>query len=93
MRRIAKTLAVAVLVVGLGGGVAWGVGDAKVNLNTADAAALESLPGIGPAKAAAVIEYREQVGSFQTVQDLVKVPGIGNHTLEQLESRTTVSGD
>ena len=46
-----------------------------VNLNTADAAALETLPGVGPATAAAIIEHRQEVGGFTSVDELLDVPG------------------
>jgi competence protein ComEA len=90
MRLWCRRLAAAALVVGLLGGTAvWGE-EAKVNINTADKAALEALPGIGPAKADAVIEYRQKMGGFKTVNDLKNVPGIGEKTLEQVKDRVTV---
>lgn len=55
-----------------------------LNLNTATQEALESLPGIGPSKAEDIIRYREQVGLFSTVDDLLNVPGIGPTTLESI---------
>ena len=57
-----------------------------VNLNTATATDLETLPGIGPSKAAAIIANRP----YSTVDDLDKVPGIGPSTLEQLRPLVTV---
>ena len=53
-----------------------------VNINTANALELELLQNIGPAKAARIIEYREQNGPFTSVDDLVQVSGIGPKTLE-----------
>ena len=58
----------------------------KVDVNTADVAALESLSGIGEAKAKAIIEYREKNGKFKNLDDLSKVPGIGDATLEKMKS-------
>jgi len=58
---------------------------ATVDINTADQAMLESLPGIGPAKATAIIDYRTKNGPFQTADDLVKVPGIGEKTMGALK--------
>lgn len=59
-------------------------GGALVNVNTADAAALESLPGIGPSLAAAIVEHRERAGPFASVDDLDKVSGIGPVKLERM---------
>ncbi len=63
---------------------------AKVDINTADATALQSLPGIGPAKAEAIIEWREDNGGFQHVRDMRNVTGIGPRTYEQIRDRVTV---
>lgn len=62
---------------------------AKVNLNTADAAALERLPGIGPVLAQAIVAYRAAHGRFSSVDDLANVPGIGAKKLEQFRSYLT----
>jgi len=63
---------------------------ARLNLNTATAAELEALPGIGPALAQRIVEYREQHGPFTTVEDLLAVSGIGPAKLEQLRPYITV---
>ncbi|MEN0666881.1 helix-hairpin-helix domain-containing protein [Caldifermentibacillus hisashii] len=65
-------------------------GDGKVNINQADASALDSLPGIGPSKAEAIIEYRETNGPFQKVEDLMNISGIGEKTFEKLKDQITV---
>ncbi|SFC37577.1 competence protein ComEA [Bacillus sp. OV322] len=66
---------------GKGGG-----GDGKVNLNTASEADLETLTGIGPSKAQAILEYRDKNGgSFKSAEDLKNVPGIGDKTFEKLK--------
>ena len=58
-----------------------------VNLNSADAATLaKELDGIGPAKAAAIVEYRQKNGPFRTPEDLLKVEGIGQKVLDQNKS-------
>ncbi len=62
----------------------------KINLNKADAAELQNLPGIGPAKAAAIIEYRETSGAFKTVEDLKNITGIGDKTFEKLKDLVDV---
>ena len=68
----------------------YAAGDGKVNINTADAAALETLPGIGPSKAEAILEYRNTNGPFQTVEDLMNVSGIGEKTFEKLKDKIMV---
>lgn len=60
------------------------MGGEKVRINSATQAELESLPGIGQVTAARIIEYREQAGSFEDLDDLDEVPGIGPATLENL---------
>jgi competence protein ComEA len=63
----------------------------KVNINTADAATLDRvLQGVGPAKAAAIVEHRRQHGPFRSVEQLVNVRGIGPATLEINRDRITV---
>ncbi len=61
-----------------------------INLNTATQQELETLPGIGPSRALDILTYRESKGSFQTVDDLINVPGIGEVTLERLRPLITV---
>lgn len=57
-----------------------------INLNEADVQMLQSLSGIGPKKAEAIITYREDHGSFQSVDELKNVSGIGNETVEKLKA-------
>ena len=61
-----------------------------VNLNTATAAELDTLPGVGPSTAAAILAYREENGSFAAVDDLLEVRGIGDAKLEQIRPLATV---
>lgn len=61
-----------------------------ININTADLLALDSLPGIGPSKAQAIIDYRNQKGSFKSINDLNNVKGIGDATLQKLKSKITI---
>ncbi len=63
---------------------------AKVNINTASVAELEALPGIGAAKAEAIVKYREENGKFQKAEDLVLVKGIGDKLLEKISSEIEV---
>ena len=61
--------------------IAWA---GPVNVNTADASTLaRELDGIGPAKAQAIVDYRQKNGPFKTPDDLLKVQGIGERVLEQ----------
>ena len=64
----------------------------RINLNTADAATLDRvMDGVGPAKAAAIVEHRRVHGPFRSVDQLVNVKGIGPATLELNRARITVS--
>lgn len=63
---------------------------ALVNINTADAATLDTLPGIGPALAQRIIEWREQHGGFQSVDELDAVSGIGPAVLARLTPLVTI---
>jgi competence protein ComEA len=62
---------------------------ALVNINTATQELLETLPGIGPTTAQAILDYRKNIGPFATIEDLLKVPGIGPTTLEELKDLIT----
>ena len=62
----------------------------KVNINTADLAALESLPGIGPSLAQRIIDYRQAHGSFERIEDIMEVSGIGEAIFEGLQDLITV---
>lgn len=64
---------------------------AKVDINTASANELATLHGIGPAKAEAIVKYRQTNGKFTTVDDLSKVKGIGNKIIEKIKPEVTVS--
>ena len=62
----------------------------KININFADAATLEQIPGVGPSTAQKIIEYRENIGSFRTIEDIKNVSGIGDKTFEKLKNYITV---
>ena len=61
-----------------------------VNINTANEIELQRLYRVGPAIAKRIIEYREQNGKFQTVEDIKKVRGIGEKTFEKMKDKITV---
>ena len=61
-----------------------------IDLNTADVAALDSLPGVGPATARAIVEERARRGGFRSTRDLLRVPGIGEGRFARLKDRVRV---
>ena len=65
--------------------------DGKININLADAATLQTIPGIGPSKAERILEYRETTGPFQSIEDIKNVSGIGNKTFENIREYLSVS--
>ncbi len=61
-----------------------------ININTANSAALQELPGVGPATAEKIISYRSENGKFKSIEDLKNVSGIGDKTFEKMKSKITV---
>jgi len=68
-----------------------GLCSAAVNLNTASKDELVALPGIGPAKAQAILDYRAQHGGFRSAEELKDVKGIGAKRYEKLKADITVT--
>ncbi len=64
--------------------------DGKININTASAAELTALSGIGDAKAAAIVAYRQEHGSFSAIEEITNVSGIGESTYSQIKEYITV---
>ena len=62
-----------------------------INLNTATAVQLATLPGIGPKAADLIVQYRQKNGSFKKVEEIMNVRGIGEKTFLKLKSRITVA--
>jgi len=62
----------------------------KVNLNTASEMELQTLTGVGPSKAAAIIQFRTENGPFKSIEDLKKISGIGEKTFEKLKEEITI---
>lgn len=65
-------------------------GDRKVNINTADAEELTSLPGVGRTRAEAIVRYRSREGAFTCAEDLTKVPGIGESIFRNLRDQVCI---
>ena len=78
---------------GTGGRGTSSTANSLIDLNTASAQELESLPGIGPVMAGRIVAHREVNGPFAAVDDVQDVPGIGPKTLESIRSLVTVSGE
>lgn len=75
------------------GPVGWLLGQdtgKTVNINQAGVAELQELPGIGPAIAQRIVEYRDKNGPFRRVEDLLNVRGIGEKKFQRLKDRVTV---
>ncbi len=62
----------------------------KVNLNSATAEQLQSLPGIGPAIAKSIIDYRTKVGKFNRIEEIINVKGIGEKKFQKIKDRLVV---
>jgi competence protein ComEA len=62
----------------------------RININTAAASDLELLPGIGPSLAQKIIEFRQENGPFETIEDLLDVSGIGPSKLEEIRDHVTI---
>jgi competence protein ComEA len=75
---------------GSGGGGGSGGGDGTVSLNTADLAALDSLPGVGPVLAQRILDWRSEHGRFTSVDELGEVSGIGDKLLGRLRPQVSL---
>lgn len=64
-----------------------------INLNTATAAQLEALPGIGPRTARLIVQHREKNGNFKKVEELMNIKGIGEKSFLKIKPMVTVGGD
>ena len=61
-----------------------------ISLNRASSSQLESLPGIGPALAGRILAYRDEIGSFASVEQLLEVTGIGSKLFEEIKGSITL---
>lgn len=90
MNFFSKTLAALLLAIAFAG---TAQANERININTADAATLDRvMDGVGPAKAAAIVEHRRVHGPFRSIDQLVNVKGIGPATLELNRARIMVGG-
>jgi competence protein ComEA len=80
------------LLLALGFCLCSGIALATININTATKDELVALPGIGPAKAQAILDYRKSHGPFKSVEELKDVKGIGAKRFEKLKSELAVTG-
>ncbi|MHB1085576.1 MAG: ComEA family DNA-binding protein [Thiobacillus sp.] len=64
-----------------------------MNINTASQSELEAVKGLGPAKAQAIISYREANGGFKTLEDLEKVKGFGKASIDKLKSELSIGAE
>ena len=106
MRRILLAIVILMATVVAGPSVAWAqaakTGSAAkarataanpVNLNSAPATQLQTLPGVGASTAQRIVEYRQKNGSFKKIEELMNVKGIGEKSFLKLKPLITVSGD
>jgi len=62
----------------------------KINLNTATSEQLQSIPGIGPAMAKNILDYRTKVGKFNKIEEIINVKGIGEKKFQKIKDRLAV---
>lgn len=67
-----------------------GTSSRKVNLNTADEKTLDSLPGVGPATAKAIVEYRRMNGPFTRIEQIMEIPRFGKAKFERIKDKITI---
>jgi competence protein ComEA len=72
------------------GNLPAGIITTRLDINTATLSDFDQLPGIGPAKAQAIIDYRKENGMFDTLEDLLNVPGVGVSLLNQIKDYITI---
>ncbi len=93
MTRGTKIASVVVLMLGLVAALPAGAAEGVVNINTADAAALSLLPGVGPSTAGRIVEFRTDNAKFESPADLMLVRGIGERSFERMRPYVTIEGD
>lgn len=93
MTRRKRTALLAVTLLSLLAALPAGAADGVVNINTADAAGLALLPGVGPSTAGRIVEFRTENGKFESPTDLMLVRGIGERSFERMRPYVTIEGE
>ena len=96
LRHKALALGLAALVVALSFAPAYAQSTApkaRININSATATELETLPRIGPVVAQRIVDYRTKNGNFKKVEEIMKVQGIGEKIYEQIKDLITVGAE
>jgi competence protein ComEA len=62
----------------------------KININSADLSELDTIPGIGPVTAQKIIDYREKYGAFNSIEDLKKIGGMGDKTIDKFRDKVDI---
>jgi competence protein ComEA len=96
LRHKALALGLAALIVALSFAPAYAQSappKAKVNINTAPASELASLPRIGPKVAQRIVDYRTKNGNFKKIEEIMKVQGIGEKVYDQIKELITVGAE
>lgn len=93
MTRRNRTALLAVTLLSLLAALPAGAADGVVNINTADAAALSLLPGVGPSTAGRIVEFRTENGEFESPTDLMLVRGIGERSFERMRPYVAIEGE
>jgi len=90
---LALGLAVAIVALALAPVQAQTTPKARVNINTAPASELETLPRIGPKVAQRIVDFRTKNGNFKKVEEIMKVQGIGEKVFDQIKDLITVGAE
>ncbi len=93
MTRRNRTALLAVALLSLLAALPAVAAEGVVNINTADAAALSLLPGVGPSTAGRIVEFRTENGEFESPTDLMLVRGIGERSFERMRPYVAVEGE
>ena len=93
MTRRKRTALLAVTLLSLLAALPAVAADGVVNINTADAAALSLLPGVGPSTAGRIVEFRTENGEFESPTDLMLVRGIGERSFDRMRPYVTIEGE